>query len=119
MHFYTKTFGWKAKMLGPEMGNYIVVATTDTDENGMIRTPGAINGGFYEKNERAQYPSIVIAVDDIREAMQRVEEAGGTVIGGEGGPSGEPDDIPGVGLYVSIVDTEGNKVGLLQPSPMM
>jgi predicted enzyme related to lactoylglutathione lyase len=27
----------------------------------------------------------------------------------------KPDDIPGVGLFVCMIDTEGNKVALLQP----
>ncbi len=61
---------------------------------------------------------MVIAVDDIREAMKEVEAAGGTVVGGNY-KAGEPDDIPGVGLYVAIIDTEGNKVAMLQPKPMM
>lgn len=116
--FYTKTFGWQAQMLGPEMGEYVVVTTTETDENRMITQPGAINGGFYRRSEKAQYPSIVIAVSDIQEAMEKVKEEGGIVLGGESGP-GKPDDIPGVGFYVSIIDTEGNRVGLLQPSTSM
>jgi len=29
---------------------------------------------------------------------------------------GEPMEIPGVGQYVSFMDTEGNRVSLLQPS---
>jgi predicted enzyme related to lactoylglutathione lyase len=28
---------------------------------------------------------------------------------------GEPMDIPGIGLYVSFFDTEGNRVGMIQP----
>jgi uncharacterized protein len=56
---------------------------------------------------------VVVAVDDIRDAMKKVEEAGGKVIGGS--KQGEPDDIPGVGLYIAIQDTEGNRVGMLQP----
>jgi predicted enzyme related to lactoylglutathione lyase len=31
---------------------------------------------------------------------------------------GEPDDIPGVGLYCSILDSEGNRVGMLEPKGM-
>jgi uncharacterized protein len=116
--FYTKTFGWKMQMLGPEMGEYVVVATTETDENNMIKTPGHINGGFYKKNEKSPNPSVVIAVDDIREAMQKVRDAGGTIVEGSKGTD-EPDDIPGIGLYISIIDTEGNKVSLLQPNPRM
>ncbi len=32
VNFYEKAFGWKMKQLGPDMGNYVVVTTTDTDE---------------------------------------------------------------------------------------
>ena len=110
--FYTKTFGWKAQLMGPEMGDYVVVQTAETDANGMIQTPGAINGGFYPKKDDwpAQYPNVVIAVDDIRTAMRKVGEAGGRVLG-------EPMEIPGVGQYVSFTDTEGNRVSILQPAP--
>nr|HMT12959.1 hypothetical protein [Ignavibacteria bacterium] len=62
--------------------------------------------------------SVVIAVEDIREAMKAVEAAGGKILGGSY-KSGEPDDIPGVGLYCAILDTEGNRVGMLQPNPKM
>ena len=30
--FYTNVFGWKIRQLGPEMGNYMVVSTSETDE---------------------------------------------------------------------------------------
>ena len=113
VNFYTKVFGWKAKMMGPEMGNYVVVTTTETDEQRMIKQPGAINGGFYKKEKAKHYPSIVIAVVDITQAMQRVRDAGGQILGGR--TPDEPDDIPGIGLYASFIDTEGNRVGMLQP----
>src|SRR5713226_7139389 len=64
--FYARTFGWQTQMLGPEMGDYVVVTTTETDEKGP-RKPGAINGGFFKKTPATQYPSLVIAVDDIKE----------------------------------------------------
>ena len=66
--FYTKVFGWQTKMLGPEMGGYVLVTTTESEEmTGM---------------------------------------------------HGEPYEIPGVGWYVSIIDTEGNRVSMLQPTGM-
>ena len=34
--FYTKAFGWQTKQLGPEMGEYVLVTTTEVDEK-MIR----------------------------------------------------------------------------------
>ena len=116
--FYEGVFGWKTTQLGPEMGDYVLVTTTETDRNGMISAPGAINGGFYEKTvgePRGQHPRVVIAVDNIQAAMKKVTAAGGKVFGGDFAP-GEPDDIPGVGLYSGFIDTEGNEVGMLQPA---
>ena len=108
--FYTKVFDWKTQQLGEDMGNYVLATTIDSDENGMPKNPGAINGGFFQKTDDkpAQYPSVVIAVDDIKEHMMNVEKSGGKVLG-------EPMDIPRVGLYVSFFDTEGNRVGMIQP----
>lgn len=115
--FYGTTFGWTANQLGPEMGNYVVVMTSEADKKGFPKQPGMINGGFFKKTKDNHYPSVVIGVDDIREAMEKIAATGGTVLGGQ--KPGEPDDIPGVGLYVSFLDTEGNRVGMLQPSPEM
>ena len=85
------------------------------------KMPGAINGGFFKKtddpNKGGQGVSIVIAVDDIKEATKQVEAAGGKVMGGAYKP-GEPDDIPGVGLYSAFIDSEGNRIGMLQPKGM-
>jgi uncharacterized protein len=111
--FYTKAFGWQTQMLGLEMNEYVLVTTTEADENGRPKKPGAINGGFYKKSADmpAQYPSVVIAIDDIKEAMKKVTEAGGKVLG-------EPMEIPGYGLYISFFDTEGNRVSMMQPTTM-
>jgi predicted enzyme related to lactoylglutathione lyase len=76
--FYQMAFGWQTRMLGEEMGNYVLATTTDTDETGP-KKPGAINGGFFPRKPDwpAQYPSLVIAVDDIRAAMRKVTEGAG------------------------------------------
>jgi predicted enzyme related to lactoylglutathione lyase len=109
--FYTKSFGWKTQMLGKDMGNYVVATTTESDDNGPTK-PGAINGGFFTKTDDmpAQYPSVVVSVDDIKKSMKKVTEAGGKVLG-------EPMEIPGIGQYVSFFDTEGNRISMLQPLP--
>lgn len=109
--FYTKVFGWKTQQLGEDMGNYVLATTTESDENGRPKKPGGINGGFFQKTEDlpGQYPSVVIGVEDIKKHAESVEKAGGKVLG-------EPWNIPGVGLYVSFLDTEGNRVGMLQPA---
>lgn len=108
-NFYASVFGWAMNTMGEDMGNYVVASTTETDEKTMRpKNPGAINGGFYKYSEENSAPSVVIAVDDIEEHMERVKKAGGKILG-------KPDKIPGVGLYVSFTDTEGNRVSLLQP----
>lgn len=111
--FYSKVFGWQSEMMGPEMGNYVVVKTTESDEKTKLpKQPGAINGGFYmkENGKPDQYPSLVIAVDDIKEHIEKIKSAGGEIL--------RQDDIPGIGLYASFRDTEGNRLGVLQPIPM-
>ena len=109
--FYGSVFGWQMRMLGEDMGNYVLATTTETGESGPQK-PGAINGGFFAKQPDwpAQYPSVVIAVDDVKESIRKVTHAGGKVLG-------EPMAIPGVGQYVSFIDTEGNRVSMLQPIP--
>lgn len=108
--FYTKTFGWQTQILGEEMGGYVLAGTTESDEKGRPKTPGTINGGFYQKTEDplSHAPSVVIGVENINEHMKKVKAAGGQIIG-------EPMDIPGVGKWVSFTDTEGNRVSMLQP----
>jgi uncharacterized protein len=105
--FYAKTFGWQMQMFGEELGNYVLASTTDTDESGNATTPGAINGGFFPKTDDNTAPSVVIAVDDIRAHVKKVAEAGGKVLG-------DPQQIPGIGWYVSFIDPEGNRVSMLQ-----
>ena len=118
--FYESTFGWQMKQFGPEMGNYVLAQTTDTDEKGMTKIPGAINGGFYQKidNPLSHAPSLVISVPDIKAAMKAVQKNGGVILGSmdeSGKASMEPMMIPGVGLWISIQDTEKNRMSILQP----
>ena len=91
--FYESAFGWQTQILGEDMGNYVLATTTETDQSGPKR-PGAINGGFYARKPDwpAQYPSIIIAVDNIKESIKKIRGAGGEILG-------EPMEIPGVGQY--------------------
>lgn len=110
--FYQAAFGWNMNAMGEAMGNYVLATTIESDANGRPAKVGAINGGFFPKKPDwpMQHPSVVIGVGDIRKAMAAVTAAGGEVLG-------EPMDIPGVGAYVSFVDTEGNRASMLQPLP--
>lgn len=105
--FYSKVFGWQAQLLGEESGNYVLVATAESDEQGNPKAPGSINGGFFPRTDDNIAPSVVIAVDDINAHVKKVAEAGGKILN-------DPIEIPGIGWYVSFIDTEGNRVSMLQ-----
>lgn len=113
--FYTETFGWDMLSLGEEMGGYVLANTTEVDQKTQRpKEPGAINGGFFSYDPTKpgfQYPSVVIAVENLDKSMELVKKNGGKI-------EGEPVDIPGVGLYAAVIDTEGNRVGMLQSSMM-
>ncbi len=108
--FYGTAFGWQMKAMGPEMGSYVLATTTESGEDGRPKAPGTINGGFFppEPGQPARHPSVVIAVENLDDAIGKVAGAGGEILG-------EPMEIPGVGRFVSFTDTEGNRVSLLQP----
>jgi uncharacterized protein len=112
--FYAETFGWKTQKMGPEMGEYLLAQTDEMDSMGMLKQTNRINGGFYKKMDdpAMNHPSVVIAVGNLEESMKKITEAGGKLIG-------EAMDIPGIGKYISFYDTEGNRVGVLQPSNSM
>jgi predicted enzyme related to lactoylglutathione lyase len=110
--FYADSFGWKITDLGEQSGNYILAQTAVKDaKNGF--PAGSINGGFYPEKPGwpAQYPSIVIGVENIDESIGKINQNGGTVLG-------EPVSIPDFGIYVSFLDTEGNRNSIIQPEGM-
>lgn len=105
--FYSKVFGWEMSNLGPVMNDYILAGTTET-VNMQSTKAGEINGGFFpSSDDNNKYPLVTIQVEDIEEAMKMVKENGGEVLG-------QPVAIPGVGKYVAIHDSEGNRASLLQ-----
>ena len=110
--FYETVFGWKMQELGVESGNYILATTAETDAKPGFPA-GSINVGLYpvKPDWPAQYPSIVIGVENIDEAVENINNNGGRVLG-------EPMEIPGFGIYVSFLDTEGNRNSVIQPVQM-
>ena len=110
--FYETVFGWKMHELGTESGNYILATTAETDAKPGFPA-GSINGGLYpvKPDWPAQYPSVVIGVEDIDEAVENINNNGGQVLG-------EPIEIPDFGIYVSFLDTEGNRNSVIQPVQM-
>jgi predicted enzyme related to lactoylglutathione lyase len=100
--FFEGVFGWQTTPLGSEAEDFVLAFTTETDEKTRIpQKRGAINGGFYKRTRPDQSAKLTILVDDIREAMKEIEAAGGKV-------TGEPFELPGVGLLVDFTDPDGN-----------
>lgn len=110
--FYEDVFGWKMTQLGDEMGNYLLAGTSPLDEKMMHVNKGAINGGFFDRGEYGTVPHLVISVENLEDHIEIVKKAGGII-------HGKPMDIKGVGRFVMFKDTEGNRVGMLQPSQPM
>jgi len=108
--FYETAFGWQMNQLGEEMGNYLLAGTSPMTKNNMYKNKGVINGGFWAVKKK-DYPHLVISVDDLKKHTAIVKKAGGKIIG-------KPMDIKGIGLFVMTKDSEGNKVGMLQPMKM-
>lgn len=110
--FYSKVFGWKYEILGPQMRDYILLTTCVQDAK-PGKPAGAIDGGMFpfKKDWPAQYPSIVIGVGDILETMKSISKHGGEVLG-------EPFEISGTGKYVAFMDTEGSRLSIIEPISM-
>ena len=102
--FYGEVFGWGLQDM-PEM-EYIMARTAETDEQFMIKEPGAINGGLYKRAEGlAQSPVLVIDVDSLDEHLEKITAAGGTI-------TREKTHVADMGLYAQVKDTEGNIIGV-------
>ncbi len=103
--FYKSVFGWNMENF-PDM-EYIIVRTTEVDENRMPIESGAINGGMMKREEPITSPVITIAVENIDDAMKKVKRMGGEVVR-------EKMEVGDMGLAAYVRDTEGNIIGLWQ-----
>jgi predicted enzyme related to lactoylglutathione lyase len=103
--FYREVFDWD---ISPVAGmDYAMLSTTPSDASGMPKDPGAINGGMLPRDEARTGPVITIDVDDIDEALQRIEDRGGAAVLTK-------QEVMGMGYTAYFTDTEGNLIGLWQ-----
>ena len=103
--FYNTVFGWKMNEI-PEM-EYVMVGTVESDENGMPKETGAINGGMLERQDPVKSPVITINVKNIDQAAEAIEKNGGKIV--------RPKMAVGdMGYAAYFKDTEGNVIGLWQ-----
>ena len=105
--FYQETFDWKITPV-PQM-NYTLLGTVEIDEKNMPKEAGAINGGLMERSFGIQGPVLTISVDNIDVAIEKIQKQGGKIFQGK-------MEVPTVGFTAYFADTEGNVLGLIQPT---
>jgi hypothetical protein len=101
--FYSTVFEWRMNEI-PEF-EYVMVGTTESDQNGMPKEPGSINGGMLKREDPIQSPVITISVDSIDQIASTIEKNGGKMIRAKM-PVGD------MGFAAYFKDSEGNVVGL-------
>ena len=103
--FYSEAFGWTINEI-PDL-HYSIVQTGPTGEGGFPTDVGYIGGGMLKRESPADRPVITVDVEDIDEALKRIEELGGmTVLGRQ--------DVGDMGWAAYFKDVEGNLMGLWQ-----
>lgn len=96
--FYEKLFGWKIVPADEEgFEGYWYVMTSDNDED--------LHGGLAARGDPSERPIFTIAIENLDEALARVEALGGTVIT----PKMEVGEM---GYAANFRDPEGNIFGL-------
>ena len=98
--FYSELFGWEMQQV-PEMPDYAMF------QSGPGQSGGAI--GLRDQTVPHQM-RIYVEVESLDQTVARTLELGGSV-------SVEITDVPGMGRYAAVVDTEGNEIGLWEALP--
>ena len=102
-NFYKEAFGWQTMEM-PDMG-YTIVTTGPSSDSGPTEA-GFINGGMLMRQDGASVgPVVVVDVDSIDGALDKIGELGGSTLVGKT-PVGD------MGFAAYFRDTEGNTVGL-------
>ena len=103
--FYAEAFGWTINEI-PDL-HYSIVQTGPTEDDGFPTETGYIGGGMLKRESPTDRPVITIDVEDIDEALAKIEELGGmTVLGRQ--------DVGDMGWAAYFKDVEGNLMGLWQ-----
>ncbi|HEU4515167.1 MAG TPA: VOC family protein [Nocardioidaceae bacterium] len=102
--FYSEAFGWDLQTWGG--GDYTLVSTGPTGEQGATE-PGFINGGMMQREAPYGSPVLVVEVDDVDAALEKIETLGGTTV-----TARQP--VGDMGWSAYFKDPEGNLMGLFQ-----
>ncbi len=98
--FYSEAFGWKVETM-EGLGDYLVYRTTGDHP---------VGGGIGKRNVNVASTIVnYVEVASLDAALAKVRELGGTV-------SGDKHEVPGMGWWAPITDSEGNAFALFEPS---
>jgi len=101
--FYREVFDWDFKET--EVPDYDLAFTIELNEEGLPKDVGAINGAITIRDETLVTPLLVIKVDSIDGALEKIGSAGRKVLLTK-------MEIKGQGYYARFADSEGNVIGL-------
>ncbi len=108
--FYESAFGWS---LDPVKGmDYTLVRTTEVDDKGVPKEKAVINGGMMKRQKPIEHPVITIVVDDLDASIKKIEKLGGKM-------AQKKMPVPGMGFSAYFIDSEGNLMGLFEPTMEM
>jgi len=94
--FYSTIFGWKVRQRG--------------DGNLAFDDSGSVSGTWVKEEDRTpdEHTRVYIMVDDITEALNQIEAAGGKVL------TPRKDIGPKMGAFAAFADPVGNEFGLYE-----
>ncbi|HKX72618.1 MAG TPA: VOC family protein [Candidatus Saccharimonadales bacterium] len=108
--FYNKAFGWEIQPETKEADDRysfnIALTTPDNDAEFNPTKPAIVNGCIVKKAIGVTTPVVLLQVEDLDAAMQRVKTAGGSIVS-EKIPMGSLN-----GSFVLVKDPEGNMLEL-------
>jgi predicted enzyme related to lactoylglutathione lyase len=102
--FYQDAFGWECQPMAE--ANYTLVTTGPSGDLGPTES-GYINGGLSTRDPQRDRPLVVVDVDDIDTALEKVLSLGGSKVA-------DKIDVMGMGWAAYFTDSEGNVIGLWQ-----
>jgi uncharacterized protein len=105
--FYADLFGWQIQRMDMGETAYYITATVETDEQGMPKERGAINGGIYARDTGEQRPINYVNVESVDDYVARAKGLGATV-------AMDKMPIPGMGWFAHLTDPDGNAFGVYQ-----
>lgn len=98
--FYSELIGWEVAASGMPGMDYSMFKAGGKDAGGMMAMPAEVPD---------QVPShwmAYITVDNVDSLVGKVTELGGQILHG-------PQDVPGVGRFITVQDPTGAVVGLI------